>query len=64
VLGSFCYGSGEREPEFATAARLTGRWHDELDAFATHQFSLDDVANAFTTASDKATGAIKVSLTP
>src|SRR5262249_47611305 len=33
VLGSFCYGSGEREPEFATAARLTGRWQDELTGF-------------------------------
>jgi 2-desacetyl-2-hydroxyethyl bacteriochlorophyllide A dehydrogenase len=64
VLGSFCYGSGERETEFATAARLTARWHDELDAFATHQFSLDDVVGAFTAASDKTTGAIKVSLTP
>ena len=30
LLGSFCYGSGERETEFATAARLTGRWQDEL----------------------------------
>jgi 2-desacetyl-2-hydroxyethyl bacteriochlorophyllide A dehydrogenase len=64
LLGSFCYGGGEREPEFATAARLTGRWTDELDALATHQFPLDDVAAAFATASDKTTGAIKVTLTP
>jgi threonine dehydrogenase-like Zn-dependent dehydrogenase len=64
VLGSFCYGSGEREPEFATAARLTGRWNDELSALTTHQFGLDDVADAFVTASDKTTGAIKVTLTP
>jgi threonine dehydrogenase-like Zn-dependent dehydrogenase len=64
VLGSFCYGAGEREPEFATAARLTGRWHDELDVLATHQFSLGDVVRAFAAASDKTTGAIKVTLTP
>jgi 2-desacetyl-2-hydroxyethyl bacteriochlorophyllide A dehydrogenase len=63
VLGSFCYGGGDREPEFNTAARLTGRWRDELDALTTHQFPLEDVATAFTTASDKATGAIKVTLT-
>jgi L-iditol 2-dehydrogenase len=63
LLGSFCYGGGDREPEFNTAARLTGRWRDELDALTTHQFPLEDVATAFTTASDKATGAIKVTLT-
>ena len=64
LLGSFCYGGGEREPEFTTAARLTGRWRDELDALTTHQFPLDDVTQAFTTADDKSTGAIKVTLLP
>jgi len=64
LLGSFCYGSGEREPEFATAARLTGRFRDELRAITTHQFGLDDVATAFDTANDKSTGAIKVTLVP
>jgi threonine dehydrogenase-like Zn-dependent dehydrogenase len=64
LVGSFCYGSGEREPEFTTAARLTGRWREELAALATHQFPLEDVATAFTTAADKGTGAIKVALIP
>ena len=64
LLGSFCYGSGEREPEFTTAARLTGRWRDELRAVTTHQFPLDDIATAFDTANDKSTGAIKVTLVP
>jgi threonine dehydrogenase-like Zn-dependent dehydrogenase len=64
LLGSFCYGSGDREAEFTTAARLTGRWQDELAALTTHQFPLDEVADAFRTADDKATGAIKVTLTP
>ena len=64
LLGSFCYGTGDREPEFATAARLTGRWRSELRALTTHQFALDDVADAFATADDKSTGAIKVTLTP
>ncbi len=41
LLGSFCYGGGDREPEFNTAARLTARWRDELDALATHQFSFE-----------------------
>ena len=63
LLGSFCYGGGGREPEFATAARLTGRWSSELAALTTHQYDLDDVTPAFTTAADKSTGAIKVTLT-
>jgi threonine dehydrogenase-like Zn-dependent dehydrogenase len=64
LLGSFCYGTGEREPEFTTAARLTGRWRDELRALSTHQFPLEDVTTAFATADDKSTGAIKVTLVP
>lgn len=64
LLGSFCYGTGDREPEFATAARLTGRWRNELAALTTHQFPLEEIATAFEVAGDKSTGAIKVTLTP
>jgi threonine dehydrogenase-like Zn-dependent dehydrogenase len=64
IVGSFCYGSGDREAEFTMAARLTGRWQDELAGLATHQLPLDDVADGFATASDKSSGAIKVTLTP
>ena len=64
LLGSFCYGGGDREPEFATAARLTGRWRQELGALTTHQFALEEVATAFGTAGDKTSGAIKVTLVP
>jgi threonine dehydrogenase-like Zn-dependent dehydrogenase len=64
LLGSFCYGSGDREPELATAARLTGRWRHELSGLTTHQFALDDVADAFAAADDKSSGAIKVTLIP
>lgn len=64
LLGSFCYGGGLREPEFTTAARLTGRWASELAALTTHQLPLEAVADAFRTAEDKSTGAIKVTLVP
>jgi 2-desacetyl-2-hydroxyethyl bacteriochlorophyllide A dehydrogenase len=64
LLGSFCYGTGDREPEYTTAARLTARWRDELGAITTHQVALDDVTRAFDTAADKSTGAIKVTVTP
>ena len=64
LLGSFCYGSGDREAEFTTAARAhrsvargAGRpRHPELP--------LEDVATAFGLADDKKSGAIKVTLTP
>jgi len=64
LVGSFCYGGGDREPEFTTAARLAGRWRDELRGLTTHQLALDAVADAFAIASDKTTGAIKVTLIP
>ena len=64
LLGSFCYGGGQREPEFATAARLTGRWAAELSALTTHQVPLEDVGTAFGIADDKSTGAIKVTVVP
>lgn len=64
LLGSFCYGGGQREPEFATAARRTGRWATELAALTTHQVPLAEVASAFGLADDKSTGAIKVTVVP
>lgn len=64
LLGSFCYGTADGEAEFTAAARHTGRWATELGALTTHQFALDDVADAFATADDKTTGAIKVTLLP
>jgi threonine dehydrogenase-like Zn-dependent dehydrogenase len=63
LLGSFCYGSDEEGPEFSTAARLTARWHGELAGLTTHQLPLEDVGDAFRTADDKSTGAIKVTVT-
>jgi threonine dehydrogenase-like Zn-dependent dehydrogenase len=64
LLTSFCYGTGLREPELTTAARLTGRWQTELGAMTTHQFALDDAEEAFAAAGDKTSGSIKVTLVP
>lgn len=64
LLGSFCYGEGQREPEFTTAARLTGRWRTELAALTTHRLPLARVVDAFGAAMDKTSGAIKVTLVP
>ena len=64
LLGSFCYGTSRRGPDFTAAAGLVGRWREELAAMATHQLTLDRVTEAFTTASDKSSAAIKVTVTP
>ena len=64
LVGSFCYGSSGRGPEFAAAAGLVGRWQEELRALTTHQFPLAEVATAFETAGDKSSEAIKVTITP
>ena len=64
LQSSFCYGSTRRGPEFAAAAELTRRHEAELAGWSTHQFDLDSVAEAFETAGDKASGAIKVTIRP
>lgn len=64
LQGSFCYGSTHRGPEYTAAAALTGRYVDELRAMTTHQFPLDEVVQAFETAADKRSGAIKVTIIP
>jgi threonine dehydrogenase-like Zn-dependent dehydrogenase len=64
LQGSFCYGSTRRGSEYAAAAALTGRYVGELSTMTTHQFPLDAVTDAFETASDKSSGAIKVTVVP
>jgi threonine dehydrogenase-like Zn-dependent dehydrogenase len=64
LIPSFAYATTKRGSEFAAAAGLVGRFADELQPLATHQFPLADVASAFETASDKSSQAIKVTITP
>lgn len=64
LQGSFCYGSTRRGPEFAAAATLTGRHETELASMSTHRFDLSDATEAFETADDKQSGAIKVTIIP
>lgn len=64
LQGSFCYGSTRRGPEYAAAAELTGRHETDLRRMTTHQFDLEHVVDAFETAADKTSGAIKVTITP
>lgn len=64
LQGSFCYGSTTRGPEFAAAAALTGRHEAELATLSTHRVGLDAAPDAFATADDKSSGAIKVTIVP
>ena len=63
LLGSFCYGTGDREPEFATAARAHGPVARQLPRAHHPPVRPRRRRRAFATAGDKATGAIKVTLT-
>jgi threonine dehydrogenase-like Zn-dependent dehydrogenase len=62
IVGSFIYRAG-RGAEFAAAVDLLPRWQPELALLQSHQFKLESIREAFRCASDKSTGAIKVSVT-
>lgn len=64
IVGSKVMGLGEHGREFQTAAGLVARFRSELAVLQTHQFSLRQVHQAFETALDKRSGAIKVTVLP
>jgi threonine dehydrogenase-like Zn-dependent dehydrogenase len=55
---------GRRGPQFRAAVELLPRYASELAALQTHQFGLAQIGEAFRCASDKASGAIKVTVVP
>jgi threonine dehydrogenase-like Zn-dependent dehydrogenase len=63
VLGSNTYGTTQRGSEFGAAVALMPRYASELAPLQTHQFPLTHIQDAFATAEDKKSGAIKVTLT-
>jgi threonine dehydrogenase-like Zn-dependent dehydrogenase len=64
LIGSNTYGTGRRGPEFRAAVELLPRYASELAPLLTHRFPLARVAEAFATAADKKSRAIKVTITP
>ncbi len=62
ITGSKVYGMGANGREFAAAAGILPRYREELPVLQTHQFPLGEIADAFATAVDKHTGAIKVTV--
>jgi L-iditol 2-dehydrogenase len=62
LIGSNCYARAPGEPDFATAIRLVAGHREALSPLVTHRVKLDEIARGFALASDKKSGAIKVSI--
>ncbi len=64
VIPSATYGGVGPDREFAAAAGVVAETPALADALITHRFPLDGVAEAFATAADRSSGAIKVTFDP
>jgi threonine dehydrogenase-like Zn-dependent dehydrogenase len=60
VVGSNCYGRPGRQSDYDLAIEIMRREGESLRRLITHRFGLADIAQAFATADDKSSGAIKV----
>ena len=63
LLPSFAYSVRDGVADFDVAAAVLAEHRATLPALVTHRVALDDVADAFDTASDKQLGPIKVMVT-
>ncbi len=64
VVGSIYYGAAGTGSEFGTAVASMAGIADELAALQTHRFALADLVDAFATADDKSSLAVKVTIAP
>lgn len=64
LLGCNCYDNGADGSEFAAAAEVLAADPDIAATVITHRFGLNEAAEAFRVAADRASGAIKVVLAP
>ncbi len=62
IVGSFIYGTVASGSEFGAAVNRMASITDELAALQTHHFPLSSTADAFATADDKASLAVKVTI--
>jgi len=63
LVGSNCYGRGGRQSDYELAIEIMRRNAVLLRPMITHRFPLDRIDEAYTTAGDKSSGAIKVQIT-
>ncbi len=64
LTGGVTYGHAEHRSDFDLALDIVRGHGEDLRPLITHRFALEEVAQAFATAADKSTGAIKVSVRP
>jgi len=64
IIPSIFYNHDHSSNDFTTAAELLSRSPDLRKIIVTHTFSLEDAVQAFNSAGDKSSGAIKVHLYP
>ena len=62
VVGSNCYGRPGRRSDYEIALEIMRRNAESLRRCITHRFPLEEVAQAYATAGDKSSGAIKVQI--
>ena len=60
IVGSNCYGRPGRRSDYELAIEIMRRNADSLRRVITHRFPLEQAMDAYATADDKSTGAIKV----
>ena len=65
IIGSFVYGRASARADFDIVQDILARRGQEIGrTVITHSFPLESIDEAFRTASDKASGSIKVTITP
>jgi threonine dehydrogenase-like Zn-dependent dehydrogenase len=64
VVGSNCYGRPGRRSDYEIAIEIMRRNAESLRRCITHRYGLGDIAQAYATADDKSSGAIKVQIAP
>jgi threonine dehydrogenase-like Zn-dependent dehydrogenase len=64
LIWSNCYARSPGETDFATATRLVASRREALAPLLTHGVALGEASRAFALASDKKSGAVKVSVLP
>ncbi|HEY8173916.1 MAG TPA: alcohol dehydrogenase catalytic domain-containing protein [Dehalococcoidia bacterium] len=64
LVGANCYGRGGRRSDYELSIEIMRRNVDAMRKLITHRFPLEKIADAYATADDKSSGAIKVTITP
>ena len=64
LMSVTCYGVVDGRHDYEVAIDMLAGGHTRYSEIVTHTFPLEDIQKGFDTAADKATGSLKVHLTP